>query len=583
MKLLLRVAKEAAKYKGLLIMAVISTLLLTIVNLTAPRIMSIVTNLIANGLQEEDLRQIAIYAVILMLLYFSRILFRFMSNFLAHKAAWQLVEEIRIKVYYKLQSLSIDYFRKNESGDLVSRNINDTSTFELLYAHLLPDSVTNIITVVGVTIVLFSINPTLGALTCIPIPFILISGWIFAKKVRPNFRETQKSLGVLSSQLHDNFAGIQEIQIFGQQTSSADKVKSKAAVFTHNMLRALKLSAVFHPSVEFLTALGTVAVVGFGGYLAYLGQVDVGDIVAFLLYLALFYAPITGLAQLLEHMQQAFAGAERIIEVLNAPESVREQSGARELKNIKGAISFENVSFSYIAEAPVLQEVSFEVKPGEMVALVGATGVGKSTIAQLISRFYDPTDGIIRIDGNDLREVELASLHKNVAMVLQETFLFNGTIRDNIAFSKPHAPIEDIEQAALIARIHDDIMDMPDGYDTIVGERGARLSGGQKQRIAIARAVLCQAPILILDEATASVDVQTESYIQQAVLDLAGTHTIVAIAHRLSTIRRASIILVFEDGRIVQRGTHDELLAQPGIYREMCLVQEAELVNLSDK
>ena len=583
MKLLLRVAKEAAKYKGLLIMAVISTLLLTIVNLTAPRIMSIVTNLIANGLQEEDLRQIAIYAVILMLLYFSRILFRFMSNFLAHKAAWQLVEEIRIKVYYKLQSLSIDYFRKNESGDLVSRNINDTSTFELLYAHLLPDSVTNIITVVGVTIVLFSINPTLGALTCIPIPFILISGWIFAKKVRPNFRETQKSLGVLSSQLHDNFAGIQEIQIFGQQTSSAAKVKSKAAVFTHNMLRALKLSAVFHPSVEFLTALGTVAVVGFGGYLAYLGQVDVGDIVAFLLYLALFYAPITGLAQLLEHMQQAFAGAERIIEVLDAPESVREQSGARELKNIKGAISFENVSFSYIAETPVLQEISFEVKPGEMVALVGATGVGKSTIAQLISRFYDPTDGIIRIDGNDLREVELASLHKNVAMVLQETFLFNGTIRDNIAFSKPHAPIEDIEQAALIARIHDDIMDMPDGYDTIVGERGARLSGGQKQRIAIARAVLCQAPILILDEATASVDVQTESYIQQAVLDLAGTHTIVAIAHRLSTIRRASIILVFEDGRIVQRGTHDELLAQPGIYREMCLVQEAELVNLSDK
>ena len=575
MKILLRVAKEAAKYKGLLIMAALSTLMLTLINLTAPRIMSNVTSLVANGLGEAELHQILVYAAILLGLYLSRVLFRFLSNYLAHKAAWNLVEEIRVKVYYRLQSLSIDFFRGHESGDLVSRNINDTATFELLYAHLMPESVTNLITVVGVTIILFSINPILGALTCIPIPLILIAGWIFATKVRPNFQETQKAMGTLSAQLQDNFAGIQEIQVFGQQKRAADKVEKKASVYTRNMLHALKLSAIFHPSVELLTALGSVIVVGFGGYLAYSGQIDVGDMVAFLLYLTLFYAPITGLAQLLEQMQQAFAGAERIIEILDAPETVREKPGARPLKDVKGEISFENVSFSYTEDVPVLVDVSFEIKPGEMVALVGATGVGKSTLAQLISRFYDPTSGVVRIDGQDLRDVELASLHRNVAMVLQDTFLFNGTIGENIAFARPEATMEDTVNAAKIARIHGDIMEMPDEYDTIVGERGARLSGGQKQRIAIARAVLCQAPILILDEATASVDVQTEAGIQEAVIDLAGTHTIVAIAHRLSTIRRATCIIVFENGRITQRGTHEELFEQPGLYRNMCLVQEA--------
>ena len=575
MKILLRVAKEAAKYKGLLIMAALSTLMLTLINLTAPRLMSNVTSLVANGLDEAELHQILVYAAILLGLYLSRVLFRFLSNYLAHKAAWNLVEEIRVKVYYRLQSLSMDFFRGHESGDLVSRNINDTATFELLYAHLMPESVTNLITVIGVTIILFSINPILGALTCIPIPLILIAGWIFATKVRPNFQETQKAMGLLSAQLQDNFAGIQEIQVFGQQKRAADKVEKKASVYTRNMLHALKLSAIFHPSVELLTALGSVIVVGFGGYLAYSGQIDVGDMVAFLLYLTLFYAPITGLAQLLEQMQQAFAGAERIIEILDAPETVREKPDAQPLKDVKGEITFENVSFSYTEDVPVLVDVSFEIKPGEMVALVGATGVGKSTLAQLISRFYDPTSGVVRIDGQDLCDVELASLHRNVAMVLQDTFLFNGTIGENISFARPEATEEDTINAAKIARIHADIMEMPDGYNTVVGERGARLSGGQKQRIAIARAVLCQAPILILDEATASVDVQTEAGIQEAVIDLAGTHTIVAIAHRLSTIRRATCIIVFENGKIIQRGTHEELFEQPGLYRNMCLVQEA--------
>ena len=574
MKVLIRVAKEAMKYRGLLILAAFSTLSLATINLIAPWMMSRMTVLVAEGLDEEKLRQIVGLAAWLLGLYLLRILFRYLSNFMAHKAAWKLVEELRLKVYRKLQSLPMEYFRNQQSGDLISRTISDTATFELLYAHLLPESVTNTITVVGVTVILFSMNARLALLTCLPIPLILLSGWFFAKKVRPNFREMQRNLGLLSAQLQDNFSGIQEIQTFGQQQRASARVEEKASVFTKAMLRALNLSAIFHPTVEFLTALGIVIVVGFGGYLAYLGQAEVGGIVAFMLYLTLFYAPITGLANLLEQMQQALAGAERVIEVLDAPQVIMNNPNAKPLTSCSGAIRFENVSFAYQQEAPVLDNISFEAKPGQMIALVGPTGVGKTTTAQLAARFYDPDSGSIYLDEHDLRDIELDSLHKNVSMVLQDTFLFNGSIAENIAFARPESTFADIERVATIARIHDDIMSLPDGYNTVVGERGAKLSGGQKQRIAIARAILCEAPVLILDEATASVDVQTESDIQKAISDLTGTRTIIAIAHRLSTVRRADQILVFHEGRIIQRGTHDELVSMPGIYADMCRVQQ---------
>ncbi|MCL2812061.1 MAG: ABC transporter ATP-binding protein/permease [Clostridia bacterium] len=574
MKVLLRVAKEAKKYKGLFAVAAISTLLLAGLNLIAPRLMAEMTAMVAQGLTNEGLQRVLWLAAGLLGLYLVRILLRYLSNYLAHKAAWNLVQELRLRVYGKLQSLSMSYYRNHESGDLVSRTINDTGTFELLYAHLLPESITNAITVVGVTVILLSINLRLALLTCLPIPFILLSGWFFAAKVRPNFRAMQKSLGSLSAQLQDNFSGMQEIQAFGQQPAASLKVEEKAGTFTRLMLRALNLSAVFHPGVEFLTALGSVLVVGFGGYLAFQGQMAVGDIVAFLLYLALFYAPIAGLANLLEQMQQALAGAERVIEVLDSPQVIQNTPGALPLENPQGTLRFDHVSFSYTDGVPVLQDVSFDVAPGEMVAIVGETGVGKSTLAQLVTRFYDPTAGVIEMDGRDLKQIDLQSLRQNVAMVLQDTFLFNGTIAENIAFARADASVADIEGAARIARIHDDILEFPDGYLTRVGERGARLSGGQRQRIAIARAVLCGAPVLVLDEATASVDVQTEAHIQNAIMELAGTRTILVIAHRLSTVRRANTILVFQNGRIVQQGSHAQLVAQPGLYQEMCRVQE---------
>ncbi|MCL2001516.1 MAG: ABC transporter ATP-binding protein/permease [Planctomycetes bacterium] len=582
MRILLRIAVEAKRYKLLLIVAATSTLLLAGVNLAGPLLMSEMIGIVARGLDEDGLRRVFALAATLLVLYLSRVVLRYLSSFMAHKAAWKLVQELRLKVYGKLQGLSMDYYRSHESGDLVSRTISDTALFELLYAHQIPESITNVITVTGVTVILLTINPKLALLTCLPIPFILLSGWFFAKKIRPCFRETQNVLGQLSAQLVDNYSGMQEIQAFGQQERAYELVNEKAGKFTRFMLRALNYMAIFHPGVEFLTALGSVFVVGFGGYFAYLHQLQVGDIVAFMLYLTLFYVPITGLTNLLEQMQQSLAGAERVVQVLDAPETIKNLPGAQPLVNPRGALRFDRVGFFYVEGSPVLEDVSFEAASGDMIAVVGATGVGKSTLARLIARFYDPTGGVIEIDGRDLREIDLDNLRRNTAMVLQDTFLFNGTIAENIAFARPDASGREVEEAARIARIHEEITEMPDGYRTIVGERGARLSGGQKQRIAIARAVLCKAPILILDEATASVDVKTEADIQKAIMELAGKRTIIVIAHRLSTVRRADRILVFKDGRIIQQGAHRQLLQAPGLYRELYRVQEQSLADGGD-
>ncbi len=574
MKVLLRVAREAAKYKWLLIIAAVSTLAMTGVNLIAPMIMTEMTGYLTSGVNVDVLKRIGFLAISLLGLYLLKILFRFLSNYLAHKAAWQLVQDIRMKVYNHIQSFSMGFFHNRQTGELMSRVVNDTAQFELLYAHLLPETVTNIVTLVGVTVIIFVINAKLALLTCIPIPFILLSAWIFAKKVRPNFRVSQKSLATLNAQLQDNFSGIQEIQAFNQQEKESGRVLDKAKTFTRAMLRALKLSAVFHPSVEFLTSLGNVIVIGFGGLLAFHSEVAFTDIVAFLFYLSLFYAPITQIANLIESAQQALAGVERVVEILDTPVGIEDAPHAYDLPQVRGDIRFDHIDFSYIEGIPVLSDINFEIKPGQMVALVGPTGVGKTTMTQLVGRFYDPSGGSVTIDGHDLRNVTLESLRSQIAMVLQDTFLFNGTVAENISYARPSASPDEVVEAAKSARIYDDIMAMPDGFDTMVGERGTRLSGGQKQRIAIARAILRNSPILILDEATASVDVETESQIQQAISELAGTRTIIAIAHRLSTVRRADVILVFSEGKIVQQGTHEELIAQNGIYRRMWSVQE---------
>ncbi len=575
MKLLWRLSREAIRYRTLYVIAIIATLLLTLVNLIAPKILSSMTGIVERGVDKEGIKTIALLTAALIVLYLLRILFRFLSNYLAHKAAWYLVGDMRTKVYDKIERMHLGFFHDKQTGDLMSRVVNDTRDFELLYAHIIPETITNIVTFVGVLVVLMVINLKLALITCAPIPLILLSGVLFAKKVRPFFKISQKKMGELNGKLQDNFSGVQEIQSFGREEYESERVNERNFDHIRAMLHALKISAIFHPSVEFISSLGTILVVGFGGFLAYTEGLSVEDIVAFLLYMSLFYGPITGMAQLLENMQQSMAGAERVMAILDTPCEIVDRPDAKPLDEVSGDIVFDNVSFSYDDKIPVLENVSFHCAPGKMLALVGPTGVGKTTLTQLISRFYEPTQGEIKIDGQNVSDVTLESLRRNISPVLQDTFLFNGSIAENIGYAVPEATIEDIKEAAKAANIHETIMGMPDGYDTQVGERGIRLSGGQKQRVAIARAILRKSPIIILDEATASVDVETEQQIQEAIGAIAGNHTIIAIAHRLSTIRNADKILVIEEGRITESGTHDELVKMGGSYARMNRVQTA--------
>ncbi len=576
MKILWRVTKEAKQYRIFLAAAAICTLLLTGLNLVGPRLLQLIIADIVNGLTSETVRHLAKLTFILLGLYLIRVLFRFLSNILAHKAAWNIVQIVRMKLYSKMQTFSTEYFTTAQTGDLMSRVVNDTATFEMLYAHIIPESITNILTLTGVTIILFAMNAKLALLTCIPIPLIILSGYIFAKKIRPIFRSVQESMSGINIILHDNFAGIQEIRAFGQAERQEKKVFEKVAAYTKSILYSLYAGAIFMPSIEFLTSLGTIIVVGFGGYLAFHTQIMFTDIVGFLFYLSLFYAPITGLTQLLEQAQQALAGAERVIEIIDTPVKIKTEENAINLEKCEGEVEFKDVDFSYIEGTPILKDISFTAKPAQVIALVGPTGGGKTTMVKLAARLYDPKAGSIRLDGHDLRDITLESLHKHIAFVPQDTYLFNCTIAENIAFARPEAGIEEIMAAAKIAMIHDDIIAMPDGYDTMAGERGVKLSGGQKQRIAIARAVICGAPVLILDEATSSVDAETERMIQRSIDELAGKHTILAIAHRLSTIKNADLILVIQEGDIVQRGTHEELMRQDGLYQRMYNCKGAE-------
>ncbi len=573
MKKLLRLAKEAKGYGGYLFTAGLLVLMLTALNLIGPRIQTVIISHMDRGLDGEALKRVAFLSLALLGTYLIRAAFRFLQNIIAHVAAWNIVQNIRLKLYDKMQTFTSQYFSSAKTGDLMSRVVNDTATFEQLYAHIIPESVTYLLTFVGVSAILFTMNARLALLTCIPIPLILLGSVWFSKKISPWFREAQASLSGINTVLQDSFAGIQEIRSFGQEERQAVKVGVQIRRYTTAILNGLYRSSAFHPSVEFMTALGTVIIMSVGSYLSYRGQISISYIVGFLLYLGLFFAPITGLTQLLEQAQQALAGAERVLEIIDTPVEITDSGDAVELENAQGHISFKNVSFSYVQGKPVLNGISFDIRPGMFVAIVGPTGVGKTTMVKLASRLYDPTEGVITLDGHDLRKLALSSLRKALAYVPQDTFLFNCTIAENIAFGKPEASRDEIVRAAKIARIHDDIIEMPDGYDTMAGERGIKLSGGQKQRVAIARAVICGAPVLILDEATSSVDAQTERLIQRSIDELTGSHTVIAIAHRLSTIKNADLILVIEEGNLVQSGTHEELMERDGLYARMYRLQ----------
>jgi len=572
LKNLLKILKYARPYWVYLIIAGISLLLVTGINLVTPMLIrKLVAILNNNAYGHEEipdlLSVIKTLALLLGVAYLARAVFTFFYRYLAHLAAWNLVADMRTRVYSHLQGLSLRYYHQRQTGELMSRTANDPATFEVLIAHAVPELIVNLLVFAGVSIILFFLNPFLALCALLPVPFMFVAGIGFTKRVLPNFRRAQHRLAEFNAVLQDNLSGIKEIQAFNQQEREHGRILTGAKNHAATLLHALKLSAIFHPAIEFFSSFGNVIVVGIGGVMALKGLLPLEDVVGFLLYLGIFYQPIGALARVLEDLQQALAGAERVFEVLEEEPDVKEKKHPVILKKVEGKITFDRVSFRYDNEGDdVLKNISFTVNPREMLAIVGPTGVGKSTLVSLIPRFYDPTAGKVLIDDINIKDVSLFSLRNQISIVLQDVFLFNGTIAENIAYSSRNATMAEIEAAARAAYAHDFILSMPGGYDSYIGERGVKLSGGQKQRLSIARAILRNAPILILDEATASVDVETERQIQKAIDNLVKDRTIIVIAHRLSTVKKADRIIYLQDGVIAESGAHDELMGRKGLY-----------------
>lgn len=517
------------------------------------------------------------YVLIMVGTYLLRGVCRFLSMWQAHVAAWSFVADLTRVCYDKLQTLSMRYFSDKQTGEIMSRMINDTRQMELLIAHSLPDMATNVMVILGVCVMIFRINWRLALCTMLPVPIILLLSRVFITKVAPLFKINQEVLAGLNANTQDNLSGMKEIQAFGKEGAESLRMRDYCKKYAFVNIRANFYNAMYHPTVEFMTSIGTVIVMGVGGVLAMHGSMDTADIVGFFMYLSLFYTPLSTLARLAEDIQVSNACAVRVLELLDTESEVKEEPHAIEIPRGNGEVAFSHVTFGYDPVVKVLDDVSFTCKPGQMTALVGATGEGKTTIISLLERFYDPNDGTISIDGCDIRKATLHSLRNNLSIVLQDVFLFNGTVYENIAYGTENVSEADVYEAAKIACADAFIRAMPEGYATKIGERGVRLSGGQKQRIAIARAVLRNTPVLILDEATSAVDNETVAQIQQAIENLAGRHTLIVIAHRLTTIMKADNILVLKDGRIAESGTHTQLMEKGGLYHDMCSVNQSKI------
>ena len=551
----------------------------TLLGFAFPKLTQVIIDQVV-GARRLDLLTPVILALIAA--FFFRDLFNSLRIRINNTFEQNVIYDMRCQVYARLQRLPVNYFDPRASGDLMTRVIEDVNSVERVLIDGTEQGTVAVLSIIGVLAFLFSTNPALACIALIPLPLLAAGALWYTLTAHRRYRAQRLAASAMNALLMDNLQGIRQIKAYGQQTHEDARFARRAGELRQGTLGVMRVWAAYSPAMSFAAALGSGLVLWAGGRMVAQGTMTLGQLVGFLLFLALFYEPVARLHGLNQMLQAARAAGERVFDILDtAPETTNPKRRQLLRLPLQGEVVFDQVAFSYTPERPVLRAVSLRALPGEVIALVGPTGAGKSTLVNLLPAFYNPSSGRITIDGQDTSQISLESLRAQISVVSQEPFLFNGTVHENICYGKLDATQAELEAAARAANCHEFICCLPDGYDSRVGERGVKLSVGEKQRVSIARALLKNAPVLILDEATASVDTATERLIQEALDRLMAHRTSFVIAHRLSTIRRASQILVLRHGEIVERGTHEQLLESDGLYAKLARIQNTTFIEES--
>ncbi len=570
-KVINRLLAYIQPHKKLALLGLLFSLIATTASLAPPYFTRV---LVDDVVLARNLRLLWTMVSLLLITHLVHGVFNGLRAFHVRVLAQKVVYDIRTQVFAKMQRLSVNYFDKRSTGAIMSRISNDTQQLQSFIIEVTRDVIVQILTLLIIGVVMFSMHWQLALITLIPIPLVTLGARIFARKIHPVYHRVWRRRAHMNAILGDSIPGIRVIKAFTGEERQEKRFASTSAEFLQEQIRAAHMASIFSPTIGFFMMLSGIIIWGLGGYwvITQPDRLSLGVLVAFISYAWRFFAPVQFLARLSDMVQQATTSAERVFEILD--DQPEPNLGEKKvLEQIKGEVNFRHVSFSYDQDNKVLDNINLVIKPGETIGIVGTTGSGKTTIANLFLRFYEPDEGQILLDGTDIRDLDIHYLREHTGFVLQEPLLFRDTIGNNIAYSKPEATTDEILQAAVAANAHAFIQQFPDAYDTFVGERGVGLSGGEKQRISIARAIIKDPAILILDEATASVDTETEQLIQEAINRLIEKRTTLIIAHRLSTLKKADRIIVMDKGRIAEAGTHDELMDQKGIFYRLIKMQ----------
>lgn len=573
LELAIRMFKYTLRYRNRAILMLISVLVKTGLNLLPPLIYGIALDTYLPKLDSNGLTFIAIvYVLVATATYVAE----YGQNYLLEYLFGRMEYDMRMDIFEHIQKLSMSYFADKDIGGIVSRATNDIDKISELISAGLITVVADLLTLVGIVFIMFSLNIQLSVVAFAIIPVMLVWLFIWGKQVRIVYRETRKAIASVSAQMEESVSGIKEIQSFGKEGETKKEFQQVNETNMAANVEAGRVMSAFYPTVTFFTSVGQAMVLWFGGTSVIQGTVTVGTLFIFMSYITRFFQPIQELSNFWSSAQSALAASERVFSIIDTTITIKDATDAYELPSIQGKIVYDNVSFSYTKDHPILTNVSLVIEPNTTVALVGPTGAGKTTMSNLLYRFYDPNNGTVSVDNHDLRKVKIESLRKQMGIVVQDPFLFSGTIMANIKYSRPEATAERVIEVCSAIGAHDFIIRLPESYETEVKERGGRLSVGQRQLVCLARAMLADPRILIMDEATSSIDAYTELIIQQAMNKLLSGRTAVVIAHRLSTVRNANMICVIEGGGIAEQGTHEELLLKGGLYKRLYDMQFKE-------